>query len=421
MAITSVSEFVELLRQHSLLEPTQLDAVQADLQAQFPEPRALARDLMQRGWLTPFQVSKLAQGEAPDLAMGPYVLLDEIGQGAMGQVFKARHLKQGHIVALKVVRKDQKSNPKVLSRFRREIQAITRLSHPNVVTACDIDEVDRAGFFAMEFVEGVNLHDLIRQGPMPLASAIDYVRQAATGLQHAYEKGLIHRDIKPGNLLITAPATKPGPDQRAGRWGVLKILDLGLVLLRQREGRKKRGDSLTHLTGEGLMLGTVDYVAPEQVMSPSEVDIRADLYSLGCTFYEMLTGHVPFPNGSPGKKLYCHQEVPPLSVEQFRPGLPREIPVVVSKLMAKAPNDRFQTPAHLASTLTTILGGLDSRAIDWHWTPPMGEAPPFAIPLSQLATATRRRWLPIAVGVGLVVLIAALVGVWLIFGRSNTS
>jgi eukaryotic-like serine/threonine-protein kinase len=408
MANSSISHLVEKLGQSALLKPAQLKQLTEELQERFPETRALARELIERGWVTSYQMEHVLLGREQELSIGPYDLLDVVGQGAMGLVFKARHRKGGHIVALKVVRKDQVSNPRVLSRFRREIRAVTRLAHPNLVTACDISEVDEAGFFAMEFVEGVNLHDVVREcGPLPLAPACDYVRQAANGLHHAYERGLIHRDIKPANLLITPPTVPATGDARQGRWGVVKILDLGLALLQQRGS--DRPDSFTHLTAKGLMLGTVDYIAPEQVMSPHEVDIRADLYSLGCTFYELLTGQVPFPDGSPGKKLFCHQETEPLPVEQFRPSLPPELALVVHKLMAKAPRARFQTPAHLSATLATVLNSLDPATVEWDWRPPhLAETPSPA--LSQIVPMGEgRRWWPLLVGAGLVVLLLALV------------
>jgi serine/threonine-protein kinase len=397
MAITSVSNLMELLRHEALLAPDQTGQL-ADLQRQFAEMRDLAHELITRGWLTAFQMERLLLGRQDDLTVGPYVLLDVIGGGAMGQVFKARHRTRGHVVALKVLREAQQADARTLRRFRREIRAMKRLSHTNIVAARDIDELNlkKTRFFAMEYVEGVNLQAVLKEcGSLPLAPALDYVRQAANGLQHAYERGLIHRDIKPANFLIT-PVRATDHTLRPGRWGVVKLLDMGLALLHYRPD--ERVDSKSRLlTGKGLMLGTVDYVAPEQVMNPHEVDVRADLYSLGCTFYEMLTGQVPFPIGTSAKKLVAHQEQEPLPVERLRRDLPPEVALVVRKLMAKAPGARFQTPAHLAGTLTTILNQLPRESIDWDWRPPRLDEYPVT-DLSHLTENQDRRWWPMAVG-----------------------
>ncbi len=390
MAITSVSRLVEVLHQSALLPPEQC-AQLAELQQSWPETRGLARALIERGWLTPFQMEYLLLDGVQQLTVGPYQLIDVIGEGAMGKVYKARHRKHGHLVALKVLRPDQRADPKVLKRFRREIKALRRLSHPNIVTVRDVADIDRNGFFAMEYVEGVSVADAVREcRQLPLAPAIDYLRQAAVGLQHAYERGLIHRDIKPGNLLITPPPVPAGPGVRPGRWGVVKLLDLGLALVQQQAD--ERSDSHTRLTAKGLMLGTVDYVAPEQVMNPHEVDIRADLYSLGCTFYEMLCGQPPFPHGSPARKLLSHQEAEPTPVERLRERLPADVIVVVRKLMAKAPSDRFQTPGDLVRTLNTLLQQLPPEDVNWDWRPP-NLAHSAAPGVSQLGQAERgRRW-----------------------------
>ncbi|OAI54255.1 hypothetical protein AYO44_15270 [Planctomycetaceae bacterium SCGC AG-212-F19] len=205
MGIDTVAALNEELVKNQLLEATQLSQV-ARLQARAADARGLARELVQRGWLTPYQVNQLFQGHGKDLVLGHYLLLERLGEGGMGQVFKARHARLGRIVALKVIRKDKLADPEAVGRFRREIQAVAQLSHPNVVAAFDADQTDDALFLIMEYVEGIDLARLVReQGPLPVPVACEYIRQAALGLQHAHEKGLVHRDVKPSNLLVASP------------------------------------------------------------------------------------------------------------------------------------------------------------------------------------------------------------------------
>ncbi len=307
----------------------------------FRDPRTLAGELVRRGWLTPYQVNQLFQGRAAQLVLGPFLLLERLGEGGMGQVFKARHRKLGRLVALKVIRKERLSHPDAVRRFRREIQAAAQLSHPNIVLALDADEHEGTHFFAMEYVQGTDLAKHVKQvGPLPVAQAWEYVRQTALGLQHAFERGLVHRDIKPHNLLLM-PQT-----------GTVKVLDMGLARLRSESPDEA---SCTALTAEGTMMGTPDYVAPEQAMDARSADIRADLYSLGCTFYFLLTGRVPFPGGSLMEKLFRHQNEQPRPVRDYRPDVPPPVAAVVHRLLAKRPADRFQTPAELIAALAAAL------------------------------------------------------------------
>jgi serine/threonine protein kinase len=374
MAITTVPKLVKILIESRLLNSSQVEQL-SQTQHQFPEPIGLASDVVRRGWLTRYQIEQLGRGRPEDLFIGSYVLLEPVGEGGMGRVFRARHQRRGHIVALKVVRQERRGDAKAMRRFRREVKAVMRLDHPNLVMAIDAAEVGNQHYFAMEYVPGINLDlVMVRKGAIPLAPACDYMRQAALGLQHIFDRGLIHRDIKPSNLLIVPPERLEGDDSsgavaageaRFGRWGTLKILDLGLVLL-----PSYGNDSGTNLTKKGFALGTVEYVAPEQVMNPHEVDIRADLYSLGCTLYEMLTGQTPFPNMGPVKTLLAHQTQTPTPVDQLRPDLPTDLAAVVQKLLIKAPEKRYQRPAEVAQALGQIVARLDSRRLSWDWSPP---------------------------------------------------
>jgi len=348
MSVGSVVNFVEAIRQNRVLEPDRLDEL-SRLQGSFPDPRQLAKHLLQRGWLTPYQINQIMAGRGTDLCFGQYVVLERLGEGGMGQVFKARHRRMDRTVALKVIRKDHLNSPDAVKRFRREMQATASLSHPNIVTALDADQVGDQHFFVMEYVEGIDLGSLIKKmGPPPVAQACDYMRQAAQGLQHAAEKGMVHRDIKPSNLLVSRPT-------EGSIWGnTIKILDMGVARL-QDSGDGI--DSLSALTKEGRVVGTPDYMAPEQAANSTKADIRSDLYSLGCSFYNLLTGQVPFPGGTPMEKLLKHRIETPKPVDRLRPDVPPAVAAIVQRLMAKKPEERFQTPDDLIKAIDAVMAG----------------------------------------------------------------
>ncbi|MBY0526445.1 MAG: protein kinase [Gemmataceae bacterium] len=347
MAIETVTKLVSVLDQCGLLERPQFEEVRR-LQPKYQDPRALARELLQRGWITTFHVNQLFQGRARELVLGGYVLLERIGEGGMGEVFKARHQKLNRIVALKIVRKEWLSQPEAVRRFDREIRAAAQLTHPNIVMSFDADHIGDTHFIAMEYVEGIDLGKLVKQsGAVPVPLACDYVRQAALGLQHAHEKGMVHRDIKPSNLLLTRSSTGGSDSGTQGRWGQIKILDMGLARI-PRPAEEDRGGTLTHA---GAVVGTPDYISPEQARDSRSVDIRADLYSLGCTLYHLLAGQTPFPGGTGMEKLFKHQLDMPTPIQQLLPTLSPGLVRVVEKLMAKRAEDRFQTPAEAAKAL----------------------------------------------------------------------
>jgi serine/threonine-protein kinase len=356
MIVASLTAFVDCLSQNNLLKTSQLEELRADLQQRFPDPHALGAEMVRRGWLTPYQVSKLVDGKGDELVLGSYILLDRLGEGGMGEVFKARHQKLDRLVALKLIRKDHLGNPDAVRRFHREIQAVAQLSHPNIVAAYDADQCGELHFLVMEYVDGTDLSRMVKQsGPLPVAQSCEYIRQAALGLQHAFEKKMVHRDIKPANLLVS------GGVGDGTNVGVVKISDLGLARWR----RNGNGESSSkELTREGAVLGTLDYVAPEQAANSHSVDVRADLYSLGCTFYLLLTGRVPFPGGEAIEKLYRHRFEEPPPLEQVRPEVPAAVIAVVRKLMAKEPENRYQTPAEAAVALAAVLQA------DLHTPPP---------------------------------------------------
>ena len=320
--------FCRQLRESEVLEPAQaadLDTIQTS----FSDSRLLARELLQRNWLTAFQVNKLMQGRSGELCLGPYLLLERIGEGGMGQVFKARHRLMKRLVALKVIRRDRLEGPDAVQRFHREIRAAATVAHPNVVMAFDADRIGETHFLVMEYVEGTDLAKLVKkQGPLPVAQACNYVRQAALGLQHAHECGLVHRDIKPANLLLTTARTSGGSQPVEG---VVKVLDLGLARLGHEE------KTLANFTQEGTVMGTPDFMAPEQALESHDVDIRADIYSLGCTLYYLLTAQVPFPGGTLMQKLRRHEREQPPPLTAARSDIPAGLPAVLARLMGKRP------------------------------------------------------------------------------------
>jgi Protein kinase domain len=285
-----------------------------------------------------------------------YRILELLGSGGMGAVFKAEHLLMERVVALKVINRSLIEEPAAVERFRREVRAAAKLIHPNIVTAYDAEQAGESHFLVMEYVEGTSLAAVLRErGKLPVAEACNYARQAALGLQHAFERGMVHRDIKPHNLMLT-------PE------GQIKILDFGLArfasetapataLSMEAAGALPAAKSTpaNALTQTGAVMGTPDYIAPEQARDAHQADIRADLYSLGCTFYDLLTGHAPFPGGSDVQKVLAHMEQKPRPIQELRSDVPPELARVLDKLLAKDPADRYQTPAELADALAPFL------------------------------------------------------------------
>jgi formylglycine-generating enzyme required for sulfatase activity len=425
----SVATLVQALRDGGLLQPVQLQKVVRDLQARSADPHDLARLLVRWGWLTGYQAERLLQGRGRELVLGPYVLLELLGQGGMGQVFKARHRLMKRVVALKVIRKELVGDADAVARFHREVEAVAQLSHPNVVTAYDAGQAGDVHFFAMEYVEGTDLARLVAdRGPLPVAVACDYVRQAALGLQHAFERGLVHRDVKPQNLLLAAAGS------------AVKVLDLGLARL-QYDLADDKGRARTQL---GWVMGTPDYMSPEQTIDSHRVDIRGDLYSLGCTLYFLLTGRAPFTEGSLADKMQLHRSAEPPAVEGLRPEVPLALAAVVRRLMAKRPAERFQRPAEVAAALEPFVAAVPvavplppqhpdtvgmallqstvaspAAAGNFPEAVPVVAAPPaaplpVATPVSPPSARARRRWRTWAVAVTL--LFAGLLGLVFWFG-----
>jgi len=283
--------------------------------------------------------------------LGEYELLAKLGEGGMGVVYKARHMLLDRVVAVKVLPKALTSDSRAVIRFLREIKAIGGLSHPNIVQAHDARNVEGTTILVMEYVDGLDLSQLVkREGRLGIAEACELVRQAAVGLQYAHEHGLVHRDIKPSNLLLERVSEPLYPQGR------LKILDLGLALLRAEQPNG------VEVTGSGQAMGTADYMAPEQVTDSHNVDIRADIYGLGCTLYKLLTGQAPFAGPqyrTAFAKMTAHVKETVPAIRRLRPDVPDGLAAVIERAMAKSPVDRFATPGEFADAVGPFAAGAD--------------------------------------------------------------
>jgi eukaryotic-like serine/threonine-protein kinase len=330
---------LDLLAAAGLLTPGQVR--EADrLRADVPAPAVLAARLYRRGLLTRFQARWVARGHGARLAVGPYVLVDRLGAGGMGEVFLARHARMRRPAALKMVRPDRERDPEAQARFAREIRAVGRLDHPHVAHAYDAGR-DRGRFWlALDYVPGPDLGGLVRdRGPLDPRRACDYARQAALGLQHVHGAGLVHRDVKPSNLALDAR-------------GLVKVLDVGLA-----GGEVLRADG-RGLTRAGFLVGSPDFAAPEQVEDARTAGPAADQYGLGAALYFLLTGTHPFPDGTAVQKALRRLTEDPAAVEGVRPGLPGAVGEVVRRLMARRPQDRFASAAEAAEALGAVAAGL---------------------------------------------------------------
>lgn len=306
-------------------------------------------------------LAAVAEEQVPDLGqIGEYKLLEKLGEGGMGAVYKALHVHLDRVVALKVLPKSRADDELAIARFYREMKAAGRLRHPNIVEAYDAREIDRAPVLVMEYVDGVDLAELVRRrGPLPMAAACELVRQTALGLQHAHEHALVHRDIKPSNLILER-GRAAGADPASLSQPQVKILDLGLALLRAE------AVSPAEMTASGQVMGTVDYMAPEQVTDSHSVDIRADIYSLGCTLYKLLSGKTPFSDvnyRTPMKRLLARLTDPPTPIRDLRPDIPAALATVIDRLLAKDPEQRPSLPREVAMALLPFTQGCDLAAL----------------------------------------------------------
>jgi serine/threonine protein kinase len=286
----------------------------------------------------------LGRGLSVGSELGNYTVLAKLGEGGMGMVLKARHRRMDRVVALKVLNREATQSPAAVSRFHQEVKAAARLVHPNIVTAYDADEAAGIHFLVMEYVDGMALAEVVgRNGPLPVRDAVNYILQAARGLQYAHSEGVVHRDIKPGNLLL---------DKR----GIVKIMDMGLARMDDAEavigGAQNAYESLTKV---GQVLGTLDYMSPEQAEDARKVDHRADIYSLGCTFYRLLTGRPPYRGDTVVNKILAHRNHPIPSLTTARKGVSSELDAVFHRMVAKKPDDRYSSLDDLMVDLEMFL------------------------------------------------------------------
>lgn len=343
----TAASFLNGVRNSGLVDAESLEAVMREMRAagsDHQDSRAIAAELVKRELITSWQADKLLQGRHKGFFLGRYRLMQLLGTGQMSAVYLGRHIYMDHLVAIKVLPADKVGDTSYLGRFYREAKAVAALNHPNIIRAFDVDKQVEAGtdihFLVMEFVEGTSLTRLMAQQPnqkLDLVFVADIIRQAAEGLAHAHHKNLVHRDIKPDNLLITPQ-------------GEVKILDLGLA----RFFKTTDEESLT-LKHDERVIGTADYLAPEQAIDSHSVDSRADIYGLGCTFYYALTGHPPFTEGTLVQRLMAHQSQPVPPVTNDRPDVPTSLISILEKMLAKKREDRYQTGRELADALTKWL------------------------------------------------------------------
>ncbi len=344
IVVYSVEDFLEYLRKSELVPEQTLNETLAHIRetalaTQVNNLEWFTNELVQRGLITTWQLHKLLQGKYKGFYLRQYRILRLLGAGGMSTVYLAEHTLMQRQVAIKVLPKHkQHSNPAYLERFVREAQAIASLDHPHIVRAYDVDQLDDMHYIVMEYFDGQNLRQVIESAwPLPYEVAANYIKQGAEGLMYAHRIGVIHRDVKPENLLAN--------DQ-----GLVKILDLGLALLEEKSFSQSPSS-----TNNDKILGTADYLAPEQAIDSHNVDARADIYALGCTLYFCLTGHAPFPTGSIPQRLLAHQREKPASIFVDRPDAPSDLVAICDKMMEKLPENRFQTAHEVIEVLNSWL------------------------------------------------------------------
>jgi serine/threonine-protein kinase len=335
--VASLEQFVKQLEESGVLT--------AETLGEFLPPRShpqngedLARELVRHKKLTKFQAEEVFRGNGKSLSLGNYVLLEKIGAGGMGQVFKAEHRRMHRIVAVKMLPGAMMQNTAVVARFEREVMAAAKLNHPNIVAAFDADNANGVHLLVMEYVAGSDLAALVKKnGPCSVGQAVNYILQAAKGLQAAHAEGIVHRDIKPANLLLD-------------KEGTVKILDMGLA----RFSAEVDADKQAGLTNTGTIMGTVDYMAPEQALDTKTADARADIYSLGCSLFYLLIGKPPYLGDTLMNRLLAHREQPIPSVRAIRPDVPDQVAAVCRRMLAKSVDDRYQTMTEMIADLEQL-------------------------------------------------------------------
>ena len=334
----TTKDFLERLRKSQLVDASKLDDALTESPVDV-DVRKLARHLIRNGLLTKWQCQQILEGRYKGFVLGKYKLLDQIGRGGMSMVYLAEHIGMRREVALKVLPKSKLGDKSFFERFQREAQASAALNHPNIVRAFDFDNQGDTYYLVMEHVVGSNLREIVDEhGPLSFDAAVDYISQAAAGLSHAHAMGMVHRDIKPANLLVDNE-------------GKVKVLDLGLALIAESE------NSSVTLEHDEKVLGTADYLAPEQALSSHDVDARADIYALGGTFYFALTGQPPYPAGTVAQKIAAHQSAPPPDPRASRRDCPDDLALLCLEMMQKDVANRLPTASNVVDALECWLAG----------------------------------------------------------------
>jgi eukaryotic-like serine/threonine-protein kinase len=342
----SVDGFLKHLSDSGVLSVRELTALESKIpvQKRRQDARALASELVRLKKLTPFQATVLCEENPLPLLLGNYVLQDKIGAGGIGVVYKAQHRRMKRTVAIKVLSQTSVQSKQLLKRFLREAEAAAKLIHQNIVTAFDADEINGVPFLAMEYVDGVDLHVYVsKHGPMAVDKAIDCITQAARGLEHAHSLGIIHRDIKPANILLDVQ-------------GIVKILDMGLVRIKEGFAPLSTSEStdtvdVAPVTQNGTICGTVDFMSPEQALDSSQADHSSDIYSLGATFYFLMSGKAMYDRPNLIDRIMAHREEPLPSICSIKPNVPAQIDFLFHRMVAKLPQDRYATMTELIHDL----------------------------------------------------------------------
>jgi serine/threonine protein kinase len=343
----SVDDFLRLVLRSGLMDRAQLqETLRALPLAQRSKVHAVADFLVKQGKLSRFQAGKLLRGSYRGLVLGSFQVLAPIGRGGMGTVYLARDQRSGQLLALKVLPADR-TEERIKARFRREMEMSQRVSHPHVAWTFDMGKCQNVYYMAMEYIPGQSLHRLVTEkGPLEPGRAARLMTEVATALEHIHAQGLVHRDIKPANIMVT-------PHDHA------KLLDLGLALVRGEEGGAREV-----VGGQGYVVGTMDFIAPEQTDDPTKVDGRSDIYSLGCTLYLALTGQAPFPGGTNKEKMLRQREEKPRPIAELNPKVPPGLVEVVEHLMAKDRTQRVQSAVEAAQALERWQGGVRVLPLD---------------------------------------------------------
>jgi serine/threonine protein kinase len=355
----TVQNICGLLIRSKLLSP---DEVKAMYQRWLDEAKDAAANLGQftkwltaKRYVTEYQAALLTRGHADDFFLNQYKILDRLGRGRMAGVYKAVH-QLGQVVAIKVLPPSKARDPHLFGRFQREARLAMKLKHPNVVRSFQVGQANALNYLVMEYLDGETLEEVLaRRRQLPPAEAVRLIHQALMGLQHIHEQGMVHRDLKPSNLMLV-PAAAPGQPDTTAR-ATLKILDIGLgrALFEETSPGPAGGLDNKQLTAEGVLLGTPDYLSPEQARDPRHSDIRADIYSLGCVLYHTLAGQPPFPDTNIITQMVRHATETPRPLKTLNPAFPDGLQQILNWMLAKDPSQRYATPERAAQALQIFL------------------------------------------------------------------